>query len=391
MASPMNETKVPLDQAVQLISNTLSEHATSIKTLQQTLDSLQPQFNTQLTEVSSNMQSLRRELAEITQLIRGRPTTAPPRPPNQTQTTPTLPDHRTSNSSPTDNQTTPPSQTPLNTIVLPPASSFPMFSGKSSERPRQFLLRVEEYTRTVNNWSTETLLTGISQFLKDSALDWYCQLYHTNSLPATWSQFSHRFLAQFHSPIRVAQQEYEWKECKQQENETINEFVVRLRSLWIERKPGEDETHFIKHLYCKMRPDMLALMNAARTLSLDEIISEAQQVEEILYLRNKALRSRTITCSKPGPSESTIAPLMSLSPRNTNPSRSSPPPPTTQSSITCWRCYESGHYATSCPLNDTKRTFELTEDTTQPHINHIDTPPYHPFTVNGRIGALPVT
>jgi hypothetical protein len=36
-----------------------------------------------------------------------------------------------------------------------------------------------------------------------------------------------------------------------------------------------------------MRPDMLALMNAARSLLLNEIILEAQQVEEILYLRNK--------------------------------------------------------------------------------------------------------
>jgi hypothetical protein len=114
-----------------------------------------------------------------------------------------------------------------------------MFSGKPSERPRQFLLRVEEYARTVNNWSTETLLKGISQFLKDSAVDWYCQLHHTNTLPTTWIQFSKRFLAQFHSPIRVAQQE----------NETINEFVVRLRSLWLERKPDETEADFIKQLY----------------------------------------------------------------------------------------------------------------------------------------------
>jgi hypothetical protein len=362
----MPDSKLPLGEAVQLISLTLNEHATIIQTLKQTLESLQPQLNAQLTEATGNMHSLRHELAEITQLIRARPTTAPPPPPSQTETTPTLPDHRTSNLPTTLDQTIPSLQSALNTIVLPPAFSFPTFSGKPSERPRQFLLRVEEYTRTVNNWSTETLLKGISQFLKDSALDWYCQLYHTNTVPTTWTQFTKRFLAQFHSPIRVEQQEYEWKECKQQENETINEFVVHLRSLWLERKPDEKELDFIKHLHCKMRPDMLALMNAARTLTLDETIFEAQQVEEILYLRNKALRSRTTNRSKPLSSESTTAPLISLFPRTSNPPRNPQSPPVAQSNITCWRCYETGHYATTCPLNDTKQTLDPTEDTLQP-------------------------
>jgi hypothetical protein len=345
----MPDSKLPLDEAIQLISLTLNEHATIIQNLKQTLDSLQ-------TDATSNMHSLRHELAEITQLIRSRPTTAPPPPPSQTETTPTLPDHRNSNLSANNDQIIPSIQTPLNTIVLPPASSFPMFSGNPSERPRQFLLRVEEYTRTVNNWSTETLLKGISQFLKDSALDWYCQLHYTSTGPTTWTQFTKRFLAQFHSPVRVAQLECEWKECKQQENETINEFVVRLRSLWLERKPDEKESEFIKHLYCKMRPDMLALMNAARTLTLDEIIFEAQQVEEILYLRNKALRSHNTPHSEPLSNEPTTVPLMSLYPQ------SSPSPLTTQSHPTCWHCYETGHYATNCPPTDTERTFEPPED-----------------------------
>jgi hypothetical protein len=356
----MMDSKVPLDQAVHLISLTLNEHATMIQSLKQTMDSFQPQFTAQLTETTSNMHSLRHELAEITRLIRARPITAPPPPPSQTENTPTLPDQRSPNLSTTNDQTIPPLQSASNTIVLPPASSFPTFSGKPSERPRQFLLRIEEYTRTVNNWSTETLLRGISQFLRDFALDWYCQLHHTNTVPTTWTQFTKRFLAQFHSPIRVAQQEYEWKECEQQENETINEFVVRLRSLWLERKPDEKELDFIKHLYCKMRPDMLALMNASRTLPLDEIILEAQQVEEIIYLRNKALRSHNTPHSEPLSNEPTTVPLMSLCPQ------SSTPPLTIQSHPTCWRCYETGHYATNCPSTDTERTVEPPEDYQQP-------------------------
>ncbi|CAF4950646.1 unnamed protein product, partial [Rotaria magnacalcarata] len=41
--------------------------------------------------------------------------------------------------------------------------------------------------------------------------------------------------------MRRARQEQQWKNCKQEENETINEFIVRLRALWQEQKPNENE------------------------------------------------------------------------------------------------------------------------------------------------------
>ncbi|CAF1167552.1 unnamed protein product [Adineta ricciae] len=102
-----------------------------------------------------------------------------------------------------------------------------------------------------------------------------------NTDPTTWDEFVKRFLAQ---------QEHEWDECKQHENETINEFIVRLRSLRLEQKPDQDDDNFIKHLFWKMRTDMLTLMSANRSSTLTEIIKEAQKVEEILYLRNKEAR-----------------------------------------------------------------------------------------------------
>ena len=121
----------------------------------------------------------------------------------------------------------------------------------------------------------------------------------------------------------MAQQEHEWDECKQQENETINEFVVRLRSLWLEQKTEEEETDFSKHLFRKMRTDMLTLMNATRSSSLEDIITEAQQVEEILYLRNKDARSRNHQRSKP----TNNTPLLSLNTHNSNQPRTYQPSP----------------------------------------------------------------
>ncbi|CAF1154886.1 unnamed protein product [Adineta steineri] len=182
--------------------------------------------------------------------------------------------------------------TPLSShaIIIPPSSSIPTFSGKHSERPKQFLVRIQEYAETVHGWNRFTLLFGISQFLRDAALDWYCQLKLSGSQPLTWAGFVEVFLSQFNSPIRSARQEHEWYECKQKEDETINEFIIRLRALWAEQKPKELETDLVRHLLCKMRTDVLTMIGAPHDVTLDELIKKAQKVEEILYRRKKEER-----------------------------------------------------------------------------------------------------
>ena len=330
---------------------------------------------------------------------------------------------------------------------MPPATSIPTFSGKSIENPRQFLLRIEQYTCTVNNWFRNTLLRGIFQLLKDDALEWYGQLYHTNTLPNNWSDFSTRFLTQFYSPIRIAQQEQVWIECKQYDDETINQFVVRLRSLWLEQKSDEHESDFIKHLFCKMRPDILNLMNLPRSSSLDTIIREAQNVEEILFLRHKEQRQREFQKSNLFTNtnySSSLSKVVTPSTkfRNTHipsfletTSRScalpqpllpsySTFPQNSRNSTTCWRCYETGHYSTEYPLNTdiipSTRTGTTAADSYAPHplpplkkkpigsfhgagprnssfiyphnhwhhINTFNTSLPSPLTISGRIGSL---
>jgi hypothetical protein len=71
--------------------------------------------------------------------------------------------------------------TPLSSaIIIPTTSSIPVFSGKQSERPKQFLVRVQEYAKIVHRWDRSMLLYGISQFLRDIALYWYCQLKYSH-------------------------------------------------------------------------------------------------------------------------------------------------------------------------------------------------------------------
>jgi hypothetical protein len=146
-----------------------------------------------------------------------------------------------------------PSAPPFNpvkhSIIVPPASEAPAFYGKNHESPTQFLIRVQEYAESVHSWDRTTLVNGISQFLRDSALEWYCQLRLSHRRPNKWTEFEDLFLAQFNSLVRKARQEQEWHECKQKENETINEFLVRLRALWREQKPKETEADLVKHLF----------------------------------------------------------------------------------------------------------------------------------------------
>ena len=179
----MTDTKVTLDDAVKHISTTLSQHADSIRRLQDTLNSLQPQLESRLenlrlntgqerrlletnlttlftskdtmwTQVSENLQNLNQGLVEVKNLFTAqRPpafsrdeTTHLSHSPNLDATplhNPTQPQLHVTTSVPYSSPRTP---FPVpHTIVLPPPSAVPTFSGKITERPRQFLIRVEEY------------------------------------------------------------------------------------------------------------------------------------------------------------------------------------------------------------------------------------------------------
>ncbi len=70
----------------------------------------------------------------------------------------------------------------------------------------------------------------------------------------------------------------------------MNEFVIRLQALWVEQKPKESEVDLVRHLFCKMWNDLLSMIGVSRGATLDEIILEAQKVDEVLYRRKKEER-----------------------------------------------------------------------------------------------------
>lgn len=98
----------------------------------------------------------------------------------------------------------------------------------------------------------------------------------------------------FNFPLRRVRQEQEWRECEQRENETFDEFVTRLRTIWSEQRPHETEQDLINHLLRKMRQDFLMMMGVLPEASLEEIMYKAQKIEEIICRRQKTNDEKNI-------------------------------------------------------------------------------------------------
>lgn len=158
----------------------------------------------------------------------------------------------------------------------------PIFSGTYSECPNEFLIHIQEYSEAVNGWDQTTLLRSISEFLRDTALDWYCHLRASHRCPRIWSDFVTLFLSRFDAPIEIARRQREWHHCKQIDSESIDEFFLRLRILWIEQKPRESESDFIQHFLCKIRSDIFGMMKVSVAASIEDVLLEAQRVEKVL-------------------------------------------------------------------------------------------------------------
>ena len=171
------------------------------------------------------------------------------------------------------------------TISVSSPSASPEFYGRYTESPTQFLIRVQEYAQLVHSWDSATLVNGMSRFLRDSALEWYCQLQLSHRLPRTWTEFTDMFLAHFNTPLRQAHQAQQWHACWQGEGEGIDEFLVRLRAIWREHKPKETERDLVKHLFRRMRNDVLSTIEISCNASLDEVVLEVGKIEGVLHRR----------------------------------------------------------------------------------------------------------
>jgi hypothetical protein len=173
--------------------------------------------------------------------------------------------------------------------------------------------------------------------LKGTALEWYTQTSTSTSPPSNWDNFQTLFLQQFTSPLKLAQLEQQWTQCAQKPNESINEFLVRLRSLWSEHKPNETERDLVRHLFTKVRPELVSLIGVLSDPTLENFIERAREAEVIEFSRLKQF-SR----NKETPPDSSSNPTHPTHSRPTNPRRSN---------IVCYNCNTPGHLASQCHNN----------------------------------------
>lgn len=220
------------------------------------------------------------------------------------------------------------------TIVVQPPMPPPIFSGKKDDKPRPFLLQLAQYTSSTYGWDKETLFQNIGQFLKETALEWYTQVLTSSSPPSNWDSFHTLFLQQFSSPLRLAQLEQEWKTCVQKPNESINEFLVRLRTLWSEHKPYQKEQDLVRHLFAKARPEIVSLIGVLSDPTLENFLERARIAETIEFSRQKQSSQTKALMSNFSP-----APITSTRPR--------------RSSVICYLCQQPGHVAPNCPNTKT--------------------------------------
>ena len=172
-------------------------------------------------------------------------------------------------------------------IISRSPNKTPTFSGKPTEGVRHFLLSIEKYTNTVYCWSQEILLRFISFHLTDKALDWYYYRPQYDRRFTDWQDFTVQFLAHFLCPMRLRQRQDEWDHCVQQDGENINDFVLRLGSLWLDARPKENETDLVKHIFCKMRLDLLGFLRFSLSASLESTLADASHAEAILLDRQQ--------------------------------------------------------------------------------------------------------
>ncbi|CAF4597037.1 unnamed protein product, partial [Didymodactylos carnosus] len=114
---------------------------------------------------------------------------------------------------------------------------------------------------------------------KGRALEWFLQLRAQQKIPDEWDTFQNIFIDQFTSPLRPAQMKQQWHECVQKSNESVSEFIVRLRGLWKEG-PQETEADLVQHLYAKLHAELVQLIGVKDPLTVDALLAQAKVAEQ---------------------------------------------------------------------------------------------------------------
>ncbi|CAF0842015.1 unnamed protein product [Didymodactylos carnosus] len=161
------------------------------------------------------------------------------------------------------------------------------FAGTTKEALRRFILEYQQKAKSAYGWDNETILNSISHWLTDAAAEWYQQLIQSNELPKSWNAFA-KLLARFSSPERKEALKIQRNQCRQGPNESVADFYQRYKGLALEIDPRISELQLRKHLFRKLRSEVITLMGVeADELSIPRMMKRAEKVELLLLHQRK--------------------------------------------------------------------------------------------------------
>ncbi|CAF1530399.1 unnamed protein product [Didymodactylos carnosus] len=194
-----------------------------------------------------------------------------------------------------------PSATPMLNLTMFISDNITKFGGTTKEAPGRFIIEYQQKAKTAYGWSDQATLNGISHWLTGAAAEWCQQLVQSDELPATWGEFVKLFQARFQSPERTEALKIKRNRCMQQSDESVADFYQRYKGLALEIDPKISEKTLKRHLFPKLRLDILQLMGGvdADKLALPDLMRRAAKVELHILQRKKGGQQRTGELAEP--------------------------------------------------------------------------------------------
>lgn len=229
------------------------------------------------------------------------------------------------------------------------------FDGSTD--PLSFLERIEELIECYR-MEEDHLLRALPELLKGQVLLWYR---NNKGTWRTWNDFTTDLKHAYLSPRFFIKLEDEIRNRTQGYGEKFTEYATALQTLM--RRHGKfSPDQILERIYCNLRPEYRLYIRRRDFERLSDLITVANEFEELETANNTFLAPPTVTQSLVQETAFRRAPLHNTS-RMENINRPSPSQARSSSeqkdntntninvydrTKTCWRCGKTGHNRKSC-------------------------------------------